>query len=288
MQRLKIVLSVSATLALAAAIAPGAQAGQLGNCGKVAKNAEKKYTGNYTDKYCTMKSATKEGKYEWEPDTKEIPQTGEGGESKLTSAAGAITCKKGKSTGKFINASESRLRITFEECTSEPAKGVVVPCQNTATKGEIVTNELHSKMVDFPEMVTTLNEAGEASLVGPKEKEVWSDVFTEGGPSAEFECTLFTVKTFGSTAGVIQASYVGGKLKAGKPGKKGPGTGKPTFKEEFLARGKGGAQALVSEICGEKVKEKTGKECVSVPSVQEGTGEVFINPLEKGLEIDAI
>lgn len=155
MKRIKIVgLCLVAVFAFTALAATSAQAGQIGKCVKAPK-VNKKYTGKYTEKYCSTRATAKEeeeegkkNKYEWVPNAGKIPFTSESGESKLNSAAGAITCKKGKDTGEFIGANENRDTFTFEECSAEPAKGVVVPCQsNPAVKGVIVTNLLTTHLL---------------------------------------------------------------------------------------------------------------------------------------------
>jgi len=66
-------------------------------CGKAAKNAEKKYTGKYNDKACTQKNEAGEGKYELQPGVgKAKASKGKGGTTKfeLETPDGhfAITC----------------------------------------------------------------------------------------------------------------------------------------------------------------------------------------------------
>ena len=79
-------------------------------------------------------------------------------------------------------------------------------------------------------------------------------------------------------SGVVEASYVNAKLKAGKAGKKGK-PGKPTFKEAFTE--KGGEQDLVTTFVNPTKENKVE----SGASIQEDVNEVIISPLEKGIEI---
>jgi len=281
MRRIKVVgLCLVAVFALAAVMASGAQAGQWGTCGKAAKEG-KKYTGNYTDKLCSTKSATKEGKYEWVPNAATIPLSGESGPTHLKGEAGEIACTHATGTGTIEGATKGTATDTFFGCKLKPFE---LACKSYgAAEGEIVTYELATVMIDH----------GEKGLSGkePAEGEVWQQntnkgthtdpVFGPGPWLASFECGGIPFAVTGSVSGVVEKAYVEAKLKAGKAGKKGK-PGKPTLKIAFTE--KGGEQDLLTTFVNPTKEDKveTG------PSIQEGTLEGIISPLPKGLELDSI
>jgi hypothetical protein len=285
MKRFKIVgLCLVAVFALTAVMASGAQAGQWGTCGKAAKEG-KKYTGNYTDKLCSTKSATKEGKYEWVPNAANIPFTSEGGASHLKGAAGEIACEHGTDSGTLEGATKDTDVFKFFGCKLKPFELV---CKSYgAAEGEIVTNTLASLMIDN----------GEKGLSGkePAAGEVWMQetaagthtdpVFGPGNWLADFECGGIPFAVTGSVSGVVEKAYVEAKLKAGKAGKEKKGKrspGKPTIKVQFTEAG--GEQDLITTFVNPLNENKVE----SGASVQEGVNEIIITPLPKGLELDSI
>jgi hypothetical protein len=303
MRRIRMLgVSLLAAFSLGAPVVSSAQAGQLGKCAKAAKvereiggRIKKVYAGRYTDKRCSTRATSaeeekgKNNKYEWEPNAKVIPFTSEDGRVSFSSWSGEIACRYGSGVGELANATENTETATFDECVAEP-NSAIIPCQSGATKGMIVTNTLTGKLIDHGETVVAVNEKGEVSEKEPAAGEVWVNYTgTEGKPLFEFNCVVITFKVSGDLAGVIPSRYLQTTLKKGRAGKeKGAKRkpGKPTFTEEFRAGH--GAQGLVFTICGEPVKEKTGKECVEKPAVQEEIDEVAITALEKSLEIDDI
>ncbi len=285
MKRFKIVgLCLVAVFALTAVMASGAQAGQWGTCAKAAKNG-KVYTGNYTDKLCSTKAAEKNGKYEWVPNAANIPFKSEGGPSHLKGAAGEIACERGTDSGTFEGATKDTDVFVFLGCKLKPFELV---CKSYGAKeGEIVTNELASLLIDN----------GEKGLSGkePAAGEVWMQETAKGvhtdpvfGPGpflADFECGGIPFAVTGSVSGVVEKAYVEAKLKKGKSGKetgKGWKFGKPTIKVDFTEMG--GEQDLQTTFVNPLNEDKveTGA------SIQEGTNEIIIEALPKGLELNSI
>jgi len=282
MKRFKIVgLCLVAVFALTAVMASGAQAGQWGTCAKAAKNG-KVYTGGYTDKLCSTKSATKEGKYEWVPNAANIPFTSEGGASHLKGEAGEIACTHGTDSGTFEGATKDTDTFTFDGCKLKPFE-LACKSYGAANEGEIVTNTLASALIDNGEKGASGKEpaAGEV-WQSETAKETHTDpVFGPGKWLADFECGGVPFAVQGSVSGVVEKAYVEAKLKAGKAGKKGK-PGKPTIKVAFTE--KGGEQDLLTTFVNPTKEDKveTG------PSIQEGVNEIIISPLPKGLELDSI
>jgi hypothetical protein len=282
MKRFKIVgLCLVAVFALTAVMASGAQAGQWGTCTKTAK-VEKKYTGNYTDKLCSTKSATKEGKYEWVPNAANIPFTSEGGASHLKGAAGEIACEHGTDSGTFEGATKDTDTFTFEGCKLKPFE-LACKSYNTATAGQIVTNALSSELLDHGQKGLSGKEpaAGEVWMQETNKGTTTDPVFGPGPFLADFECGGIPFAVTGSVSGVVEKQYVEAKLKAGKAGKKGK-PGKPTIKVAFTEAG--GEQDLTTTFVNPTKENKVE----SGPSIQEGVNEIIISPLPKGLELDSI
>jgi len=202
MKRISVVvgLCLAAIFAVSALGASSAFAGEFGVCVKAAKSG-KKYTGKYNDKGCTQVNAKSEGKYEWEPypATKSGVKWGYTDKTKtatLEGSAGSITCTASTSVGKVTGVKTDEDVVTFTGCILSVTKE---SCQNTATKGEIVTNDLETRLIDH----------GETGFSGkePAEGEVWSEFVSKSGPEgiqAEWECSGIPFATAGSLSGVIE------------------------------------------------------------------------------------
>jgi hypothetical protein len=123
-----------AATALAAVAAANASASEpsIWQCG-AAKKEGKKYTGGYTEKKCATKSATKEGKYEFEEWNlgSKTEKTGKEGKVKEFKAKGAkgvganleivgvggLSCSKTAATGEFTGPKEAgKVVATFTGC----------------------------------------------------------------------------------------------------------------------------------------------------------------------------
>jgi hypothetical protein len=191
-------LAVFATGALAAASASaegGPEGGTPGyaKCVKAAKNAEKKYTGEYSEKECKTKaSPAKTGKYELE-----TVESGKfAGKSKATTltthttkgVAVTVVCKKDKNTGQIVSENEVVVEtITFEDCLVNGEKAH--PCGNVAPE-TIETNLLEGLLVWLNEEKT---EAG---------------ILLAGEHFAKFKCGSEEVEVDGAVEGT---ATIGGK-----------------------------------------------------------------------------
>ena len=149
--------------------------------------------GHYTEKYCSThatEAEEKEGKknkYEWDPNSANIPFTSEGGASYLK-GAGEIKCEHDTDSGTFEGATRDKDVFRFTDCEVFPF-GELSKSYG-AEAGEIVTYELCSLLIDH----------GEKGLSGkePAAGEVWMQETNTGdhmilclapGPSlASFEC----------------------------------------------------------------------------------------------------
>ncbi len=155
--------------------------------------------GKYSDSGCTKLVATK-GKFEWSPGAKagEKKFTSAGKKAALVTVGGQkITCTTVSNTGEYLNAFEDETTVTFKGCESVALKA---PCQNTATKGEIVTNRLNSVLGIIKE------EALGKSSIG-----VSLSAFPPATTLATFECAGVEIKVTGS---VIAAQTVANKMEA--------------------------------------------------------------------------
>ncbi len=203
MSRIGVVgLCLTATLALAAMLAPAAQAGEYGRCVKAPKEG-RKYTGRYTDKDCTAPAteaeteAGKKNKYEWAPGSGPMP--GYSSKSKtvvLEGGAGDFTCKSSTDVGRITGARTGEDQLTFNDC---------VPSVGTCAEATIETKVLETVLVDH----------GELGLSGgePAAGEAWIEYVSKSGPSgviAEFTCNGIVFELTGSLSGVV-----GGNLDVG-------------------------------------------------------------------------
>ena len=277
-------LCLAAVFALAAVMASGAQAGQIGKCVKVGKSG-RVYKAHYLDKYCKQHASPEEealgghsNKYEWHASTVAIPFTSEGGASKWKFGPGEDVCEHVTDKGEYLPGGvKDTDTLTFTGCRIPTLE---LSCHSEGAKaGEIVTYGLASRFIDHGEKGPSGKE--------PAEGEVWEEFTNDGehpsafgtGPwLAAFECGPGVEYALsGSISGVVDAFYVNAKLKAGKPGQNGK-RGKPTFKEEFFAVG--GEQDI-----GVTLFNPGEDEVETVPLTLEFTNEVIITPLEKGTEI---
>ncbi len=206
MRRIKMMgLCLVAVVALSAVAVSSASAAlpEFKVCAKVAKNAEKKYTGSYTDKVCSVKASEKEisegktNKYElegWEA-AKKKGFKGKNGTSTLTSyipenektpwtggtPVGVVTCKSGGSVGEITGPKTETVTVEFKTCTSENKKCTSV--------GESKAGVIKTKAL--------------TATIGYIEGGVGADVeAADHGLSAEFTCEGLEVKTVGSVIGV--------------------------------------------------------------------------------------
>ena len=269
----------------AAVMASGAQAGQWGRtCVKAAKNG-RLYTGHYTEKYCSTHATEaeeeegKKNKFEWDPNSANIPFTSEGGVSRLKSAAGEIIkCEHDTDSGTFEGATKDKDVFRFTDCEVFPFGEL---CKSYGAKaGEIVTYELSSLLIDHGEKGLSGKEpaAGEVWMQETNTGDHTDPVFGSGPWLASFECQGVPFAVSGSFSGVVPKTYIEAKLKAGKAGKKGK-PGKPTIKVEFTE--KGGEQDLKTTFVNPE-----NDEVETAASIQEGTNEIDISPLPKGLELN--
>jgi hypothetical protein len=200
MRRIKMMgLCLVAVVALTAVAVSSASAAlpEYKVCGKVAKNAEKKYTGKFSDKLCSVSEPKGEGKYElesWEA-AKKKGFKGKNGASTLDSyipeneatpwtggtVVGVVSCKSGKSVGEITGAKTSTVTVEFKTCTSEGKK-----CTSPGAKAGVIKTNLLNATVGYIE----------PGVVG-------TDVEAAGGkPSAEFSCEGLEIVTTGSVIGV--------------------------------------------------------------------------------------
>jgi hypothetical protein len=206
MRRIKMMgLCLVAAVALTAVAVSSASAAlpEYKVCAKTAK-VEKKFTGKYTDKNCTVAASEKEieegkhNKYElsgWEA-AKKKGFKGKNGVSTLDSyipesesepwtggtVVGVVSCKSGKSVGEITGPKTSTVQVEFKTCTSEGKKCTSV---GESKAGVIKTKQLTATL-------------GYISGGG-----VGSDVeAADHGLSAEFNCEGLEIKTVGSVIGV--------------------------------------------------------------------------------------
>lgn len=208
MGRLRVVgLCVVALLAFGALSAAAAQAGQVGECLKVAKNAEKKFTGKYTDKNCVVAATPaqeeegKTNKYEFSPGVK--PANGKftqkSGSVVMESLAGTVLCTASATVGEWTSSTTGKERTTFTGCEFKMEVGSEGCHSAGQPRGTIVTNQLDTRLIDNGE-----HGAGGGE---PAPGEVWDEVVSPSGPTgvqAEYMCAgLVEVQSLGSVAGVF-------------------------------------------------------------------------------------
>jgi hypothetical protein len=159
MKRIRIVglclVAMFAFSAVAAATASAAPELQNEKC-VATKKVAGKYTGNFTDKACTVEATKaeeeegKKNKYELEPVAEGTPFTSTSKAAKFKVAGKTVTCKKDKDKGEYIGGGFSFVTITFEKCEAKPHE----TCQSGATAGTIETDLLFGILVYINEEET--------------------------------------------------------------------------------------------------------------------------------------
>jgi opacity protein-like surface antigen len=205
MKHFKTMLAaVVAVTALAAVASAGASAAEpaLFQCGSAPKNAEKHFTGGFTDKKCSVPSATHEGKYnleEWNLGSAEL-KTGKKGKVKKfkgkgkganleVKQLGGIACTSSTDTGEFNGPkSAANVAVTFKGC--ELAHHT---CQNTATAGEIKTNALKGE-IGYIEGGAAKHEVGVALTS------------QTGIYLGEFKCGELEIRVHGTVIGLVTST----------------------------------------------------------------------------------
>lgn len=213
MTRIKIIgLCLIAIFATSAMVASAAQAGEVGECVKLAKVGGK-YTGKYLDKNCQTRATSaqeaegKKNKYEWSPGVK--PANGKFTATSKTAilegAAGNIECKSSVTVGEWLTNTKDTEQATFSGCELKGA--VDGECHSAGqANGVIVTNHLNTELKDEGETSLELNgETFEPKTVGAGE--VWDQFQSESGITgiqAEYECaSVIGIRTMGNLAGVF-------------------------------------------------------------------------------------
>ncbi len=128
-----------------------AAAPEYGRCVALAKNAEKKYEGHFTDKGCTkeataeQKAEGKHNKYDWHPGGVKLHQTSTGGKATLQEVGKyAVGCESETSTGDYVGTKEAtHLFVTFKGCHVPP----FVCTSPGHPAGELETKELEGRVV---------------------------------------------------------------------------------------------------------------------------------------------
>lgn len=200
-------LCLAAVFALSAVAVSSAAAAQpeYKTCAKAAKIG-KTYTGQYTDKLCSVVNGTGEGHYErvavktpdkfkakssaskiylFEPSTKTL---------KLK-----VGCTKGKDEGEIINGTEAKLKITYEGC--EPIETELKgKCTTTGqSEGTVVTEPLIEKLAWI-----NSGESEVGVLVAPA---------TEGGAIEKMTCAgAEKAELSGSMVGKVGPVNIASKL----------------------------------------------------------------------------
>lgn len=202
MRRIKMMgLCLVAVFALTAVAVSSASAAlpEFKVCAKVAKNAEKKYTGKFSDKLCSTTDPKSEGKYELAPwsSAKKFGVKGKNGVSTLDSyipeneaepwkggtVVGVVSCKSGKSVGEITGPKTTSIQVEFKTCTSEGKK-----CTSEGQKAGVIKTK---------PLIATLG------YINKEAKTVGSDVeAADKGVSAEFSCEGLEIVTVGSVIGV--------------------------------------------------------------------------------------
>lgn len=269
MKRMRIVgLALVAVFAFAAMTAAGASAAkpQWKFCAKVAKNAEKKYTGKYSDKLCTVSST--EGKYELTAGIgKGKGFKGKGGEATLHNVIPGkgdikVICKSFKDAGSVLAPSGVfNVTSTFSKCTSLGA-----PCSSGKKKETIETSTLAGELGYLNKAHTAAGES------------LTSQAEPGSGYLAQFECEgLAKVRVHGAVIGALtpfgsiskesQSTFsVGPYLGELAPGYT-PLVNPPAFEEGSEPVG-----VLLTELQNEQPGEESGKYEPEggLPSGQEG------------------
>ncbi len=197
--------------------------------------------GKYSDSGCTKLVATK-GKFEWSPGAK-------AGEKKFRSAGtkaalvivggDRIACEGVINTGEYLNAFEGETTVAFTGCK---IPGLDAVCENTGSKGEIVTNRLNSVLGIIKEEALGKSSIGVSLTAVPPSTTL-----------ATFECAGVEMKATGS---VITPQTVANKMETRftQTYKQNGGIQEPTkFENEP-------EDVLILEIPVLRAKEQSGQE----------------------------
>jgi hypothetical protein len=193
MTRISIVgLSLVTAVAFGAMAASSAYAGEAGVCIKTVKNADGKYTGQYTDKDCRTHADTEEeeagkkNEWKWEAATGEA-YTSTGEDLSITSKAGAITttyvtCKATSASGKWTTGTTGQETTTWTGCGLNNGechtKNVAAPKGTITSSPNLATKLVFSK------------EKGPGGLSEPGLAEAWTALSEPAGEPIlfTFEC----------------------------------------------------------------------------------------------------
>lgn len=187
-----ILVLVAVVAALTTAAMASAAEPALYECAKLAKNAEKKYEGKYTDKKCSIEATEaaraegKTNKYELREGIgkgKAFKGKGVGANLEIV-GLGGVTCKSSADEGKFTGPKTADgVKVTFKACELSGHE-----CENTGKAGEVKTNMLK----------------GEIGYINKNTHEVGVDLSAEGGSyEAQFKCGELQMRVSGSVIGVV-------------------------------------------------------------------------------------
>lgn len=172
-------VAVFAMSAVASASASAEGRPEFKACGKAAK-VEKKYTGQYSDKGCTI--GAENGKYQREEVAGGTEFTSKTKAVTINVNGKAVKCKKGTDKGEIIEQFDAESTITLSGCTVNGNKSQ--PC---GTAGTITTDPLTVNLFYLDEEETQVG----AALIG------------EEGIFAEFECGAESIVIEGALLGTV-------------------------------------------------------------------------------------
>ena len=273
-----LVLALAATFALAAVMAAGASAVKptWKVCVKTAKNEEKKYTAEYTDKLCSIKSETKEGKYELVAGIgKGKPFKGKGGLATLHNVIpgkGDITvqCQQFKDSGEVLAPSGVvNVHAEFKKC-----KSLGFPCKTEGGKKETITTDPGGLAGELGWLDKAHTAAGE-SLTDQAEP--------GSGYQAQFECEgVAKVRVHGAVIGSVSPAHAISKESVSSFAVAEYGIGQPESKSNPPAFEEGAEPVgvLLTELNG----EETGNTWQPAGGLVSGQEATAVNKGEK-LEI---
>lgn len=146
---LALCLAAACALSLAVVASASATPPEYGRCIKGVKNANKEYTGKFSNSSCTKEVSeaekAKKGKYEWFPGAVKKFQTSTGGKGILEEVGkNAVGCASESSTGEYSGTKEAKnVIVKFKECKSGP-----FTCTSEGhALGELETNPLEGRVV---------------------------------------------------------------------------------------------------------------------------------------------
>lgn len=170
-------------VATASAMAKGRP--EFKKCGKAAK-VGKVYTGQYSDKGCTI--AAEHGKYQREAVAEGTAFTSKTKAVTINVKGKAVKCKKGTDKGSVLDQFDAAVTLTLSSCTVNGNKAE--PC---GTAGTITTDPLN------------------AGLYFLNEEETQTGVALSGteGVFAEFKCGAETIAIEGALLGTVKNTTKG-------------------------------------------------------------------------------